>query len=210
MATTPSDFGSFYNDKRAASDLRRYREKGPNRWTGALIGALKAEGVAGAALLDIGGGIGAIQHELLAAGVTSVTSVDASAPYLDAARSESERRGYGARVRYVHGDFVQLAKSIPATDIVTLDRVVNVYPDWERLIRLSAERALRLYGLVYPRDTPFVRGAIVALNLALRGPIRAAVHPDEAIDAVLRDSGLTPLVSTSVGPVWQVGIYRRG
>jgi hypothetical protein len=45
-----------------------------------------------------------------------------------------------------------------------LDRVVNVYPDWQRLIRLSAERGRRLYGLVYPRDTPFVRAAIFALT----------------------------------------------
>jgi hypothetical protein len=36
--------------------------------------------------------------------------------------------------------------------IVTLDRVINVYPDWQRLIELSAARARRLYGLVYPRD----------------------------------------------------------
>ena len=49
--------------------------------------------VGGATLLDIGGGVGAIRHELLAAGATSVTSVDASGPYLDAARSESKRRG---------------------------------------------------------------------------------------------------------------------
>jgi len=209
MAATPSAFGSFYNEKRAASDLRKYREKGPNRWTGALIQALKAEDVAGATLLDIGGGIGAIQHELLAAGVTSVTSVDASAPYLDGAREESERRGYGDRVTYVHGDFARIADSIPAADIVTLDRVVNVYPDWERLLRLSAERARRLYGVVYPRDTPFVRVSILALNLALRGPVRAAIHPDAAIEQMLRESGLTPHFSRSVGPVWQVAVYRR-
>jgi SAM-dependent methyltransferase len=209
MATTPSDFGSFYNDKRAASDLRRYREKGPNRWTAALIEALKAEGVGGATLLDIGGGIGAIQHELLAAGVTSVTSVDASAPYLDVARSESKRRGYEDRVRYVHGDFVQLAESIPAAEIVTLDRVVNVYPDWQRLLRLSADRALRLYGLVYPRDTPFVRVGIFAINLALRGPVRASALRDDAIEAILRESGLSPQFSISVGPVRQAALYRR-
>jgi 16S rRNA G966 N2-methylase RsmD len=207
---TPRDFGSFYNDKRASSDLRRYRQNGPNRWSRALIEALRAEGVDGATLLDIGGGVGAIQHELIAAGVTSVTSVDASAPYLDAARSESERRGYEDRVRHVHGDFVQLAQSIPAADIVTLDRVVNVYPDWERLLQLSAERALRLYGLVYPRDTPFVRAAIAALNLALRGPVRAAVHPEDAIEQSLRESGLSRHYSRSLGPVWQVAVYRRG
>jgi magnesium-protoporphyrin O-methyltransferase len=141
MATTTSRMGSFYNQRLAASDLRKYREQGPIPSTRALIEALKAEGVEGATLLDIGGGIGAIQHELLDAGLACATSVDASAPYLDAARDESDRRGYGARVTYRHGDFVELAESVPAADIVTLDRVINVYPDWERLIGLSAERA---------------------------------------------------------------------
>ena len=51
-----------------------------------MIDALKTEGVEDATLLDIGGGIGAIQHELLAAGAAHATSVDASAAYLEAAQ----------------------------------------------------------------------------------------------------------------------------
>jgi len=66
---------------------------------------------------------------LLAAGAAHATSVDASAAYLEAARKESSRRGLVDRVTYRHGDFVELAESIPPADIVTLDRVINVYPD---------------------------------------------------------------------------------
>jgi hypothetical protein len=80
MATTTSRMGSFYNQKHAASQLRKYREKGPIASTQTLIDALKTEGVQDATLLDIGGGIGVIQHELLAAGAAHATSVDASAP----------------------------------------------------------------------------------------------------------------------------------
>jgi len=209
---TTSRYGSFYNEKLAASELRRYGKKGLRPWTRTLVEALKAEGVEGATLLDIGGGIGVIQHELLAAGVTSVMNVDASAPYLDAARGESERRGYDGRVSYRHSDFVELAESVPSADIVTLDRVVNVYPDMERLIGLSAERARRLYGLVYLRDTRFVRLVVVVMNLVLRllrKPVRAVVHPADAIDRVVRENGLTPHFSRQVGPQWQVAVYRR-
>jgi magnesium-protoporphyrin O-methyltransferase len=209
IVTTPSQFGSFYNEKRAAADLRRYRKKGPNPWTRTLVEALAAEGVAGATLLDIGGGIGAIQHELLAAGAARATSVDASAPYVDAARAESERRGHGDRVEHRHGDFVELAASIPPADIVTLDRVVNVYPDWERLVALSAQRAQRLYGLVLPRDTRQVRLAIAAINLLVRGPVRAAVRPVDAIERMVTEQGLRPHFTRTVGPVWQVTVYRR-
>ena len=213
MATTTSRFASFYNDKRAASDLRKYRKDGPIPSTRALIDALKAEGVEGVTLLDIGGGIGAIQHELIDAGVSHATSVDASAPYLDAAREESERRGFADHVTYLHGDFVELAESVPPAEIVTLDRVINVYPDWERLAGLAAARAERLYCLVYPRDTRMVRLVIFMMNLflsLLRKPVRAAVRSPDAIERIARENGLSPHVSRNIGAAWQVSIYHRG
>ena len=212
MATITTQMGSFYGEKLAASELRKYRKRGPIPSTRTLIEALKAEGVEGATLLDVGGGIGAIQHELLEAGVAHATSVDASAPYLAAAREEGERRGHGGRVTYRHGDFVELAESVPPADIVTLDRVINVYPEWQRLAGFSAERAERLFGLVYPRDRFMVRIVIIAMNLALRllrKPVRAFVHPDDEIDRVVREKGLSRHITRSVGPAWQVVVYRR-
>jgi magnesium-protoporphyrin O-methyltransferase len=211
MEATANPF-EFYDEKKATAELRRSRKKGPNPWTRALVEALKAEGVQGTTLLDIGGGIGAIQHELLADGVVSATSVDASSAYLVAAREESDRRGLSGRITYLHGDFVELAPSVPAADIVTLDRVLNVYPDWERLASLSAERARRLYGIVIPRNTPFVRLVISGINLMLRlkgKRIRAAVVPIHAIDQVLKATGFRRHSSTRVGPAWQVVIYRH-
>jgi hypothetical protein len=75
VATTADEFGDFYDARLAASDLKRYREKGPRPWTRTLIESLKADGVEGATLLDIGGGVGVIHHELLAAGVASAMCV---------------------------------------------------------------------------------------------------------------------------------------
>jgi hypothetical protein len=48
--------GSYYDAKLAASELAKYRTEGPRPWTRTLIEALKAEGVEGSTLLDIGGG----------------------------------------------------------------------------------------------------------------------------------------------------------
>lgn len=48
-------------------------------WTKALVSALVADGVTGATVLDIGGGVGVIGYELLDAGAASVTNVEASA-----------------------------------------------------------------------------------------------------------------------------------
>jgi SAM-dependent methyltransferase len=212
MSMTTSAMGSFYDEKRAASELRKYREEGPIPSTRALIEALKAEGIEGATLLDIGGGIGAIQHELLDAGVTHAACVDASAPYLDAAREEGRSRGHDGRVTYLHGDFVDLADSIPPAEIVTLDRVVNVYPGWERLAGVAAAHAQRLFGLVYPRDTRMVRLVIFAMNLMLRlrrKPVRASIRPGDAIERIARENGLVPHVAQDVGPAWHVAVFRR-
>lgn len=145
MTTTANPFDE-YDEKLAAKDLRRYRTKGPQPWTRALIDAIKAEGVEGASLLDIGGGIGAIHHELLDAGVAHATCVEASTAYLEAARSETERRGTTSRITFKVGDFVELAGSVPPADIVTLDRVVNSYPEAHRLVEVSADHARRLYS----------------------------------------------------------------
>ena len=209
---TTHQMATFYNQKKAASELRKYREKGPIPSTKALIDALVAEGVEGATVLDIGGGIGAVQHELLAAGAAQVTSVDASASYLEAAREEAGRRGVEDRVTYRHGDFIELAESVPPADIVTLDRVLNVYPDWERLAGLAAAHAQRLLGLVYPRNTPMTRLVVSAMNLKLRmqrKAVRAHIRPQDEIDRIARESGLAPSCAQDVGPAWHVAVFRR-
>ena len=206
---TTRDFGDFYNARKAASELRSYRSKGPIPSTRMLIDALKAEGVEGATAIDIGGGIGAVQHELLAAGAAHVTSVDASDAYIQTAREESDRRGLARRVTYYHGDFLELAETIPPADIVTLDRVINVHPDWKRLIDLSAARARRLYGLVYPRNTLPVRMVVNVMNrLMWRGPVHASVPSPDVIDRLTSQAGLVLLFSKTTGP-WQVAVYRR-
>lgn len=206
---TTRDFEDFYNATKAASELRSYRNNGPIPSTGMLIDALKTQGVEGATVIDIGGGIGAVQHELLAAGAAHVTSIDASDAYIQTAREESERRGLTGRVTCYHGDFLELAETIPPADIVTLDRVINVYPDWRRLIHISAARARRLYGLVYPRDTRLVRMVVSVMNrLVWRGPVHASVRPPEVIDKLVSEAGLARYFSKTTGP-WQVVVYRR-
>ena len=212
MSTTTAAMGRYYDEKRAASQLQSYRDKGPIPSTRALIDALRADGVEGATLLDIGGGIGAIQHELLEAGVTHATSVDASSSYLNAARDEGQRRGHGDRVTYMHGDFAELADSVPPAEIVTLDRVINVYPDWERLLELAAARAQRLLGIVYPRDTRMTRLVVFGMNLVLRlnkDPVRAAIRAGDVIERIARENGLVAYVGRDVGPAWHVAIFRR-
>ena len=65
---------SQFNGKQAAKELNSYRRRGPRKSTRMLIEALGAEGVNGMTPLDIGGGVGTIQHGLLGTGVSSSTN----------------------------------------------------------------------------------------------------------------------------------------
>src|SRR4051794_38208389 len=101
-----------FDAKVAADDLRDYLRNGPDASTRLLVDALRQAGVEGRTLLDIGGGIGAIQLELLAAGVASSSDVDVSGSYIATARSEAAKRGFGERTDYHHGDFVAVADDV--------------------------------------------------------------------------------------------------
>jgi SAM-dependent methyltransferase len=176
-----------------------------------LIEALRREGVADASILDVGGGIGAIHHELLAGGAREATQVDVSPDYLDVARHESQRRGHAERVRFIHGDFVPLALELAAADVVTLDRVICCYPDVEPLVARSAEKARRLYGAVYPRHGWWMRlgvGAANLINRLRRTAFRVYLHPPATIDAILRRHDLERR-SAQRTLAWEIVVYTR-
>ena len=202
---------TLFNQKEAAKKLKQYRKAGPEKTTRMLLDALKAEGVKGMTLLDIGGGVGAIQHELLKAGAASATNVEASTAYIDAAKQEADRQGQVDRVRHHHGNFVDLAADILPADIVTLDRVVCCYHDMQALVGLSSARARKLYGVVYPHDTWWAKIGLPIENFYfwLQGcPFRAFLHPTEAVEAVVRGNGLERYFYRKSG-VWQVVVYVR-
>src|SRR5262245_39909488 len=87
-----------FGQREAARKLESYRQRGPEHTTTMLLEAIAAEGVAGKSLLDIGGGVGAIQHELLKAGLQSAVDIDASTAYIAAAQDEGERQGHADRI----------------------------------------------------------------------------------------------------------------
>src|SRR5215469_11549144 len=202
---------SMFSTKTAEWELRRYHKRGPARTTRVLVEALQREGIAGETLLDIGGGIGAIQMALLKGGAQSATDVDASDGYIQVARGEAEREGYGDRVRYMHGNFLEIVDQISPAGVVTLERVICCFPDMPGMVGRSCERAGKLYGLVYPRDVWWMRfGAIVGnLLLRLRRPVfQFYVHRTTAVENLLQQQGMERRFSRNVG-FWQVSVYAR-
>jgi hypothetical protein len=200
-----------FNQRMVSRNLKTYQRKGPARNTRILLDTLRAAGVEGMTLLDIGGGIGAIPLDLLSAGASRATEVEASTAFLAAASDEGARRGYSDRVTYLHGNFVDLAPTIMPAAIVTLDRVICCYHDMPGLVGASAAKAHRLYGLIYPRDTWFARVSASVLNTFFRlqrNPFRFFVHRTSAVEALLRDAGLERHFQRNAG-FWQVAVYAR-
>ncbi len=203
--------GNEFSERDARKDLKQYRRTGPDRTTAWLIDGLRAGGVEGLTVLDIGAGVGAVHQELLASGASTATDVDGSPAYVAVAREEAARRGTSDRVRHEIGDFVQLADRIEAADIVALDRVICCYPDMEALVSLSVARARRRYGLVFPRDTWWARAAGVVLNgfyRLTRQAIRIYIHRTAAVDAIVATAGFSPRLQRS-SLFWQVFVYDR-
>ena len=201
----------LFNQEFVDKELARYRSKGPQKTTRMLTQALKAEVIEGFTLLDIGGGLGAVQHELINAGIRFVTSVEASSAYLAVAKTEAQRRGHSERVSFHHGNFVELAASLSPADIVTLDRVICCYPDMEKLVDLSAARTRKLYGLVYPRDTWWVKVGLAVGNVIFRlrrSHYRTYSHPTRSVEALVKRRGLKRR-SYRRTLVWQVVVYTR-
>ncbi len=202
----------MFDEPMVRRDLAAYRERrAADGDTARLIEAIRAEGVEGAELLDIGGGIGVIGHELIGSGAARLTAVDLSQNYLDAARDEARDRGYADRATFRYGDFVELAPEVGAADVVTLDSVLCCYRDWRSLVAASTARARRLYGVIYPVDRPWWRAAAALGNVALwifRSDFRFHIHPDRAIDAFIRDAGFERRYLRR-GFLWQTVLYAR-
>jgi magnesium-protoporphyrin O-methyltransferase len=203
---------NMFDEKKASQELKGYRKKGPGGGTRLLINVLASEGVDGMTLLDIGGGIGAIQHELFKAGINRATDVDASSAYLQAAQEESARQGHAEQTTFHRGNFVDLAPEIDAADIVTLDRVICCYPDMDVLVRLSSERAKKFYAVVFPRDNQLMRLAATVGNFFLRlsgNPFRTFIHSTAEVEAIVTSNGLRRHFYDTSGLVWQVIVYTR-
>ncbi|MFV2063487.1 MAG: hypothetical protein ACC726_08230 [Chloroflexota bacterium] len=203
---------SKFDETYAAEKLASYRSDGPDASTEALIEAIRAEGIEGMTLLDIGGGVGAVQHALLESGVTSAQEVEASQAYLAACQAEAERQGHADRIIHLFGDFGAVADVVEPADIVTLDRSMCCWHDMPDLVTRSSAKARQLYGLVYPRDVWWVRhGWRLFSNfrqLVRRSPMRVFTHRTRDVEAILSRQGFDLCSHNELG-VWQIAVYAR-
>jgi tRNA1(Val) A37 N6-methylase TrmN6 len=200
-----------FDESRVRQELASYRSAGPATTTRGLLDLLRTVQGRKGTLLDIGSGIGALTLGLLEAGVATATCVDLSSASLAAAAEEAERQGVAGRIAWVNGDFVTIASTVPAADLVALDRVVCCYPAYAPLLEQAAGHSRRLLAMSYPRNRWWVRLGLWIENTwrRIRGNgFRAFLHSPDAMAELLAQHGFSLAHAASTW-TWQVEIYAR-
>jgi tRNA1(Val) A37 N6-methylase TrmN6 len=204
-------YDRVFNDRFAARVARRYRKHGLNATSTRMLEYLCDRGIEGASVLEIGGGVGEIQLELLRRGAAHVTNLEISTNYEAEAERLLGQAGMTGRVTRRLLDIARSPDEVEPADVVVLHRVVCCYPDYEALLSAAGSRAQHLLVFSHPPGNTLSRGIVWAENLIRRAKgqsFRAFVHPPDAMVSVLSGTGLTARYRHQ-GRAWHVvGLER--
>src|SRR3989442_447689 len=138
----PNGLAGMFDERHARSKARRYRRHGLDAEARRIV-EFVGERIVGRTVLEVGGGIGAIQLELLRRGASNAENVEISPGYEAVALDLATERGVADRIVRRVADFAVDNASASAADIVVLNRVVCCYPDMPALVgppaRLASE-----------------------------------------------------------------------
>jgi hypothetical protein len=191
----PSGYGAVFDARFAEKQARRYRRRGLTRTERRLVEFLASTdtGLGGQSVLEVGGGVGEVQLELLARGAAHATNLELSAAYeAEAARLLAEA-GMSDRVDRIIGiDLAVSPDAVERADVVVLHRVVCCYPEVERLLGAAADRARRTIVFSYPPRSVMTRAIVALSNLMIRASgrsYRGYVHSPDIMVGVIRARG---------------------
>ena len=176
-----------------------------------MVEFLELRGIKDATVLEIGGGVGEIQIELLKAGAARTVNLELSPAYDEEATRLLREAALEERAERRLLDIAGDPEGVEAADVVVLHRVVCCYPDYERLLSAAAQRAQRLLVFSYPPRNALSRLFVTVENLVfrvLRKEYRSFTHPPSAMLGVLAERGLRRTFEHHA-LVWQVAGLER-
>jgi hypothetical protein len=201
----------FFNPGVARRSLEKYRNKGLDKLERRMIASVSSGALNGMRVLEIGGGIGRIQAELLVAGADQGEIIELVPAYEPYARELARETGLAERTSFRIVDILEEPDAVEPADIVVLNRVVCCSPDGVDLTAAAAQLARQTLVLSFPRDIALVRAGIRLLNASFRlrrNPFRAYVHRPNALFAAATGAGLR-LVRGEQGAFWQWAALER-
>ena len=155
--------------------------------------------------------MGAIQLELLKAGVAKTVSVELSFGYDAAAQRLAEEQGVAAQITRRLGDFVELQGEFEPADIVVMNRVVCCYPWMEQMMEAAVDKTGRYLALTFPREKWWMKWGTRLVNRVMgfrKCEFRAFIHPVAGIESVATSAGLV-VRHTDNNLAWQALVFER-
>ena len=207
----PRGCDQFFNARFARRTAERYRKRGLDRTARQMVAFLEQHGLEGVTVLEVGGGVGAIQVELLKRGAERTVNLELSPGYDEEARRLLREAGFEGRSERRLTDIAAEPEAVEPADVVVLNRVVCCYPDYERLLTAVAEHARRLVVFSYPPRNVVSRLAVTGQNLLFRvlgREFRTFAHPPAAMLAVLERRGFRHTFAHHA-LVWQAAGLER-
>jgi len=208
---TPKGYRWIFSERSARAEAKRYRRKGLDATSRRIFDFVKRQGVEGRTVLEVGGGIGAIQIELLKAGAARAVSVELTPTYEEEATALLREAGLEERVERRVMDFAAAGAAVEGADIVIMNRVICCYPDMPRLAGAGSDHAREMLVMSFPKRTWWTRIAMLLGNTILRATRREFqifLHPPKSILATSEQHGLRTVLNES-GVLWTVAALRR-
>jgi len=146
----PEDYQSVFSGRFARRQSKRYQRRGLSRAARGVVDWATSQGIAGATVLDIGGGVGQLHIELLRRGASHAINLEISENYEAEAARLLERAGMTDRVTRRFLDVAQAPDEVEPADVVVLHRVVCCYPDYARLLSVAAGHARKTLVYSHP------------------------------------------------------------
>jgi hypothetical protein len=162
-------------------------------------------------VLEVGGGVGGLQIELLEAGAARATNVEIIDTYERVARSLLAEHGLDERVERRIADFGVAADETPPADLVILHRVICCYPDADVMMDAACAHARDRVAITIPRESAWIRLGFRVMNVWFRVrriEFRTYVHPLDPMLAVAGGRGFH-VAERDRGTLWQSFILQR-
>lgn len=202
----------MFDARTAEGDLEDYLELGLGPLESRMVDELsRVRAVDGARVLEIGGGIGAIQADLLQKGAASGEVIELVAAYGPYADRLAKQRGYADRTSWRVHDLLADPDAVEPADVVVMNRVVCCSADGPDLAAAAAALTTRALILSYPRSTRLTRLATAAQRAAYRfigRQYRAYAWPEERLIRAAASGGLVE-ASRGGGLIWRYLVMLR-
>ena len=208
---TPKGYRTIFSEKSAVAEAKRYRRRGLDGTSRRIVDLIKKRGVEGKTLLEVGGGVGAIEIELLKAGMAQAVNVELTPTYEAAARDLLGEAGLADRVERKVMDFTEAGEKVGNADVVVMNRVLCCYPDMPKLAGAAAEHAREVLVISFPNDRWWTQLGLSFANFGFglfRIQFRVFLHPPDAILAAVEQQGFKTSFNNR-GLLWQVAALSR-